>query len=220
MQSAQRATLSGGRAPLTVSRRAPRTHAGYCRSPGSTLTRRRSGGAGLRPRDGHQRLVGAARKLQSPGVGDLEGQAPAVDGMRARRNSGGCEARESFLVQSKTRRAGRDQSRRFFKGAAQKFFFSNSRLSGRQWSAAGAGEGSYPARLSAIQARGPRGKWWGKQCKYGTQPLVYTRAFDIVRPKLPPPVSLRTFGSGGEGYRSAMGLLSVIQALFRVARVR
>src|SRR5215471_14977168 len=114
--------------------------------------------------------------------------------------------------------AGRDQSRRFFKGAAQKFFFSNSRLSGRQWSAAGAGKGSYPARLSAIQARGPRGKWWGKQCKYGTQPLVYTRAFDIVRPKLPPPVSLRTFGSGGEGYRSAMGLLSVIQALFRAAR--
>ena len=35
-----------------------------CRSPRSAdLTRRRSGGAGLRPRDGHQRL--AARKLQS-----------------------------------------------------------------------------------------------------------------------------------------------------------
>src|SRR5215469_15085576 len=34
-----------------------------------------------------------------------------------------------------------------------------------------------------------------------------------VRIRLPPAVSLRTFGSGGEGYRSAMGLLSVIQAL-------
>ena len=74
-----------------------------CRSPRSAgLTRWRSG-AGLRRRDGYQRLARAARKLQSPGVGDLEGQAPAVGGMRARRNSGVCEARESFLVQSKAR---------------------------------------------------------------------------------------------------------------------
>src|SRR6516225_5668003 len=70
-----------------------------CRSPRSAdLTRRRSGGAGLRPRDGHQRLASAARKLQSPGAGDLEGQAPAVGGMRARRNSGVCEARESTVL--------------------------------------------------------------------------------------------------------------------------